>query len=479
MNSPDVDSPAPTLDPDILLGIYGRPIFYKSSGGAPKDLNERFFAARFFRDDHVRFDSLADGFYQYQPLTGLWQRRSDDRIRESVAEHVMAYGAKRGVSLDSLMTTKKLGPIVGALRGICADWEPNTRARDHVHVSNGVVRFLKDGTAKLTDYRMEDYSRNRAPIDYLPAATCPRFLNQLLYPSLGPDDASLIQRMFGNIVAGVNPCQRMFLLVGGSGTGKSTLAIIARLLAGAANAVQLRTSFLNERFEAFRFVDRTLLIASDVKGDFLDHPAAGALKSFVGGDPMTAEGKQSNTTFDIKGCYNVLITSNSRLVIHLDGDAGAWKRRLTIIRFENPPTSHRIADFGEVLMAEEGPGILNWALEGFRKSQQEALETGDVILTPEQHARVDKLLAESDSVRFFIQRCTARGDGDATSGELAEAYYAFCKASAWIPQPQKVFERSLGDAILEAHGISQSHDIHRDSKARNGWRHLLITLPPP
>ncbi len=40
----------------------------------------------------------------------------------------------------------------------------------------------------------DDFSRNQSPYAFEPEAECPRFLNELIYPAVSPDDADLLQR---------------------------------------------------------------------------------------------------------------------------------------------------------------------------------------------------------------------------------------------------------------------------------------------
>ena len=49
---------------------------------------------------------------------------------------------------------------------------------------------------------------------------------------------------------------------------------------------------------------------------------------------MDAEQKGGTGSFQIQGNYCIVITSNSRLQVKLDGDVEAWRRRLLIVRFE-------------------------------------------------------------------------------------------------------------------------------------------------
>ena len=46
----------------------------------------------------------------------------------------------------------------------------------------------------------------------------------------------------------------------------------------------------------------------------------------------------------MKGVFNAVITSNNRLRVRLDGDAEAWRRRLILIRFTNPPVAKKIVN---------------------------------------------------------------------------------------------------------------------------------------
>ncbi len=214
---------------------------------------------------------------------------------------------------------------------------------------------------------------------------------------------------------------------------------------------------------------RTLLLAPDVPGDFLGHRITSMLKALVGGDSLTAEAKGSNAVFTLTGNLNVLITSNSRLRVRLDGDAGPWRRRLIIIRFDKSPPTHRIDNLADKLIAEEGPGILRWAVAGYVSAREEMARTGDLVLTSEQRARVEALLSQSDSLRWFVRECTQRGQGDVAAAELTEGYVHFCSDREWTPLPARKVEGGLRDTILETFGITQSHGVKREGHSQRGW----------
>ena len=458
---------------DELRAAYGEPVSVFKEGGVA-NINERYFAGHFHAPGNILYEPAEKLFYGYEETTGIWRRESDDHIREAVSAAVLDYGRRTGLSLDSKISVARMNGIVHALRAIGEQRDAFKAARDFVHVQNGVIRFPEDGNVILTEFRRDDYSRNRSPVAFDEAAECPQFYNDLLRAALPDDDIALLQCLLGLAIAGVNPAQRLVILDGNAATGKTQIARIFQALVGAENCTQVRTALLNERFEIFRYIGKTLLLAPDVQGDFLNRAGASVLKALVGGDPLTAEAKGGNGGFDIDGNFNVLITSNTRLRVRLDGDTGAWRRRLIILRFEGKSPTRRIPNFAEKLIAEEGAGILRWALAGLLRAREQLAATGDLFLTPTQKERVEALLSESDSIRRFVAECTATGNGNVTSHELVESYFHFCSTNEWTPQPVRIVERTLADVILETHGQSRAQDIGRAGKSVRGWRNVIL-----
>ena len=80
-----------------------------------------------------------------------------------------------------------------------------------------------------------------------------------------------------------------------------------------------------------------------------------------------------------------------------------------------------IPNLAEKIVAEEGPGVLNFMLEGLDK-----LRSADwaLSLNERQQARVDDLLLESDSHREFVRSCLIK-DSAAPGMTKAEVYSAY------------------------------------------------------
>jgi P4 family phage/plasmid primase-like protien len=320
-------------------------------------------------------------------------------------------------------------------------------------------------------------SRNQLTVAYDPEASCPRFENELLTPALSPDDKSIARKMCGLMVSGRNRPQRIFILIGGGNTGKTTLGKIIEGLVGQENVVQLRTGQLDTRFELARLVNKTLAFGPDVHTDFLSSRSAHTLKSLVGGDPLTAERKNSNETFSFKGDLNVLITCNEDLLVRLRGafDRSAWFRRLCLLLFVREPVALPDPDFPHELLAKEGSGILNYAIGGLLDYYKDEAECGNLALSPEQVARIDNLLTQSEGFATFLNNEVVEEDGqDISVDELLDRYGKYAKEQKWRTPKRRTLREQAQDLVWQVWGISESHSVQRDGKNVRGYRGIRL-----
>ena len=329
-------------------------------------LNEQFWAGLHFAEHIELYEPDEKCFYRYDHKSGLYEPISVDIIKKEISDRILAASRQDNQpSLEKKREDTTLNSIIGQLKGIaerrgCFIKKEKT----FVHLANGVLILSENGGFVKKNFSPDFYSRNQSPIVYDPNARCDRFLKELLLPAVSTDDALLIQKYMGQCLLGDNLIQRFLILDGLAGRGKTQLALVIQNLIGLINVIQLRTNLLNERFELYRFRKKSLLIGVDVPGTFLSEKSAQVIKGLVGGDMFSPERKGSPEDFQIKGNYCVVITSNSRLHIKLEGDHSAWERRLSIVRYEAPPPLKKIPDFADLLIKEEGSGILNFALEG-------------------------------------------------------------------------------------------------------------------
>ena len=458
-----------------LKQLYGEP-FYTTDKGVLTGINEAYWAGLYAEENELLHEPDERSFYAYRGETGLFEVESADALRTRISARMLEASRQAGVfALQQKRTARTLHSVITHLRGIVERRGAFAERRKMIHLANGVIVF-NGAEAELRPFSPEYRSRNRSPIAFDENATCERFLNELVRPAVHPEDAELLQKFAGLMLLGHNRAQRFLILDGEAGRGKTQFANVMQGLVGMANVTQLRTKHLAERFELFRYLKKTLLVGVDVEADFLSTKGAAVLKGLVGGDWFDAEQKGGTGSFQVQGTFNVLITSNARLKVRLQGDLGAWRRRLNIVRYEAPPPVKKIPDFGAFLVRTEGSGILNWALLGAQKVLSEIPdEGGDLGLTARQRGIVDSLLAESDSLRHFLQdRLVPDTCGDVTVTELVEAYAAYCPERRWQPLPVTEVHNKLEGLMLELFGVTKCHDIQRNEKNQRGFSRVKL-----
>lgn len=467
--------------PDGLIEDYGQPYYVAKTkkGFVYAGLNEAYFAGLHGTQNVELYEPNEKAFFRYCDKSGQFAEVTADLLKQEVSSLILGMGREKRVpGLTKDRNASRLAAIIAQLKGIAEQREAFKKTGRFIHLANGVLDLSGDGPV-LLPFSPDFRSRNQSPIGFDPEATCPRFLDELILPAVHPEDVSVIQKYLGLSLLGRNIIQRLLILDGQAGRGKSQLSIVFQHLIGMVNCTQLRTEHLNERFELFRFLRKTLLAGVDVQADFLSARGAPVLKALVGGDIMDAEQKGGTGCFPIEGTFAVVITCNSRLRVRLEGDVGAWRRRLLIVRYEAPPPTKKIPDFGAHLVKTEGSGILNWAIEGLADLLRDVEQIGDIDLTPRQSGVVDSLLAESDSLRFFLNdRVERYVGGDLSIHEIVEAYAEYCPAHGWSPLPITVVQRQIEGLMLELFQTAKVNSIERDGKSQRGFRNVRFKESP-
>ena len=460
-----------------LIEKFGEPYYLTKDGGLTS-INQSFWAGLHNKENIQLFESDEKMFYRYSAKTGIYTDITEHAIKTEISECMLTVSREKNISgLEAKRTTTTLNHIVAHLKGIGEKRHAFQKKSNYVHLANRILTFDDEGKTSIKLFSPDLYSRNYCPIVFDETARCDRFLNELLLPAVTKDDALIIQKYTGLCLLGNNLIQRILILEGLSARGKSTLALIIQKLIGQINVTQLRTQHLDKQFELYRYLKKTLLVGVDVPGNFLSHKSANVIKGLVGGDELDAEKKGGNDNFKMRGNFCILITANSRLQVKLygDSDIGAWKRRLLIVRFDAPPPKNKIPDFADILIKEEGPGMLNWGLNGLSSLLKDIEQYGNIYMPPAQENIIDALLAESDSLRHFLKEALVRDENmDISVSEIVEAYAEFCPSKGWNPKPITIIYKELESLMLELFGTSKSNSIKREGKSSRGFRRVKL-----
>ncbi|MGG0219194.1 phage/plasmid primase, P4 family, partial [Bacillus mycoides] len=347
---------------------------------------------------------------------------------------------RRNVRMNSI---KDLMPLVPGER------QEFDKHKYLLNVENGIVDLK---TGKLQQHDREIKLTKITNISFDENAKCPTWLTFLDQIFLG--DKTLIeymQRLIGYSLTGDISEQIMMFLVGGGSNGKSTFINIIKDIMGDYGKQAKSDTFIKKK-ESGANNDIARLVGSRfvsaIESEEGEKLADSFVKQITGGEPVLARFLRQEF-FEFIPEFKVFFTTNHKPIIG-GLDEGIW-RRVKLIPFNlNLPAHKRDKRLPEKLSLEM-PGILNWAIEGCMKWQQDGLKEPKVVAeaTGKYKDDMDILAPFLDEVCYVDERENESIMIEAK--ELYNVYERWCFNSG---------ERSLGNRsfyrMLETKGFGKT-----------------------
>ena len=298
-------------------------------------------------------------------------------------------------------------------------WASAARTGRWLAFRNGILnltRLLKDGTVELLAHSPDWVSTTVMPYDFNQEAQCPTWMRCLSdwFPQ-EKDTQSLVQEMSGYILWTELPFHGGFFLEGTGSNGKSTYINTMQKMVGPSNYSCLALEEFSRNFALNATVDKLVNFASEMD------PGAklpiGTLKRFTGSDELTIDRKyQKQITF--RATAKLIVAWNERPVIK-DTSDGFW-RRMRIIPFRQKFVEGAGADIDlESKLAQELPGILNWAVAGLRRLMAAKAFT----VSASGFAANANFRDQSDPIRAYLLEFWEMGEGDPIPKNLIYQHY--------------------------------------------------------
>jgi putative DNA primase/helicase len=312
------------------------------------------------------------------------------------------------------------------------------------NVRNGTIDLKK---GEIREHNPDDLITRIAHVDYDPSADCPhwkKFIMEIM--NYNNELIHFIQNVAGWAITGDTSEQAMFILFGTGANGKSTfLNTIMNLLGDYAIATPTETFMRKSgdhitndiaRLRGTRFVTTTEV----EEGRRLSEPL---IKKITGNDKMTARFLYGEF-FDFTPTFKLFMATNHKPVIK-GTDHGIW-RRIKLIPFITRIEEENQDKHLEQKLMREGPGILNWLIEGAMRWYAEGLKTPNVIVNATSEYR-----SEMDVMGNFIKECCIQVEGvSIKSRELFKSYQGWCDEN----NEHAVSERFFGLRLKEL-GLGQ------------------------
>ena len=313
------------------------------------------------------------------------------------------------------------------------DFPPET---DRIHLANGTLKL----DSSFTEGR-PGIVRSRLPVAYCPDAPDPvrwfSFLDGLLYA----EDISTLQEFIGYCLIPSNKGQRMMVIKGNGGEGKSQIGTVLGVLLGSNMKDGSIGKISENRFARADLEHVLLCVDDDMRMEALRQ--TNYVKSIV-----TAQGKMD---LERKGRQSyqgwmfarLLAFSNGDLQALYDRSDGFYRRQLILTTKEKPDGRVDDPDLAEK-MTDEAEGIFLWAFEGLQR-----LVANHFKFTESQRIKSNREAVKRDNnnVFDFMESdgyIRLKADCYISSKELYEIYRMWCEENNLTPLKR----RSFSDAVI-------------------------------
>jgi putative DNA primase/helicase len=317
--------------------------------------------------------------------------------------------------------------VTDALAAVCQvgglelpAWLPNTQAygadlppHEFLVVANGLLHVP---SGELYPHTPAFFSLNAAEMEFDPSAMAPTWLSFL--DEVFDDDhesRSTIQEWFGYCLTPDTSLQKAMFLVGPPRGGKGIISRTLRSLIGPRNVTSPTLHSLQGEFGMQSLIGKQLATINDVRLGRRADPSTVAerLLAITGEDPVSVN-RKNQSFWEGRLKTRFMLLSNE--LPHFTDSSVALINRFIVVQFTRSWLGKEDITL-ENRIQQELSGILNWALEGYRRL----------------HAR-----------GYFVQSKSAL-DAIQAMEDLASPIRAFVRDCCIVEPDQEVLSRSLFD----------------------------------
>lgn len=327
---------------------------------------------------------------------------------------------------------RSLLDIASQLEGLSISQEVFDTQPHLVNFTNGTMD-LRSGEFRAA--RASDKITRLAGCEWDRAATAPRFI-QFISEVVGEneEDAHYLKKLTGYLLSGERVEQRLQILIGDGGDGKSTfIETLKRLLADyqttlAATSISAQNTAAIPN-DIAKLAGKRLATISELPQKL--HVNTQLVKAMSGGDTMTARFLHKEY-FDFQPTAQLIVATN--FYPYADVEDKAYFRRLAILRFPKSFANENPDKDLKSKLASELPGIAVWAVDGYRAYFEEGLE-----LTHSMHSELEKYRHFTDPLTGFFENClrvTHHDEYFVATDDLVEAAAQYCQEED-RPKPDK------------------------------------------
>ena len=292
---------------------------------------------------------------------------------------------------------------------------------DRIHVANGT--YFMDGSFTAD----KSYCNNRLTVAYNPNAPAPKKWLQFLSELLQPEDIPTLQEFLGYCLLPTTKGQKMLMLIGKGGEGKSRIGLVMRSLLGDSMNTTSIQKVESNRFSRADLENKLLMVDDDM--DMSALPKTNYIKSIVTSECKMDMERKGVQSYQSQLYVRFLCFGNGALTSLYDHSDGFFRRQL-ILTTKDKPADRTDDPFLVEKMCAELEGILLWCLKGLHRLVQ-----NDFRFTVSERAatNVDTIKRSSNNVIDFMESegyFRFKADYSISSKEFYDIYKQWCEDNA-------------------------------------------------
>ena len=408
-------------------------------------------------DDRRHFAFHRDEFYEYTGKGYRLIREGDLEARVSRFIEGRDWIDRKGEVAPHSPSRAYVRNVTGIIRGKGLVpghldqpvWKSTgTEAKELIVLENGILNVRRTfqnvtgGGGTNDPWALEPHTPDlftTASLDYAadPAADCPRWMSFLdrVLPDKGAQD--VLQRWAGYLLLPTQAYQKILLLIGEGGNGKSVVLDVFRELIGPQNCTSVPLEELHRPHALQPLVGKHVNFATE--WGYVDQIGLDTLKKVSGGDGVTINPKYKDP-FETWLPTRFMVATNE--VPRLRDRSKAIWRRLMVMPFEvEIPEEEQIPKPEFVAqLCEELPGIFTWALAGlFVLWEEGGFDVPEKMQAAATEVREDSNPAATWCVENLI---TAPG-GRVILDCAYDHYKEYCRQGNFKPLNKSHFSREV------------------------------------
>ena len=339
-----------------------------------------------------------------------------------------------------------------------------------IHFANGTYNA---STCLKTDEKL--FCRNRLPVDYTGVtAKAPehwmRFVNELLEP----EDVKTLQEFMGYCLIPSTRAQKMLIMIGNGGEGKSRIGVVMRAILGDNMNYGSIPKLETNSFARADLEHKLLMVDDDMRMENL--PTTNNLKTLITAEgPMDLERKGVQSYQGLMYC-RLMAFSNGFLKSANDDSYGFFRRQLILMTKPRPKDRKDDPFLSDKLRAEKEQ-IVVWALDGLYRLMKRDFH---FTVSDRSKAAIMSAMDEANNVVSFLRSkgsFTFDPEGEITSREFYNIYKCWCDDNAIEPVGKR---QVIGYLRAHCHEYGMTYgNVRYQYKLVRGFRGMRPGMATP